>query len=91
MLILALNAVFAAIFLAFTRPAFLRARTFLQTGLTIIQVEVRKPDYRHNVESRRLISEGGRFLIGGLFWLIATLVALGLGIFFSLEVARLYL
>ncbi|MEQ8673176.1 MAG: hypothetical protein RLP44_20205 [Aggregatilineales bacterium] len=90
MLILALNAVFAGIFLVFSRTAFLRARLFLMLGWNTVRAEVIKPDYRQNVESRRLISEGGRFFLGGLFWLIATLVAFSLGIYFSLEVVRLY-
>jgi hypothetical protein len=29
---------------------------------------VRQPDYRAHVENRRLISEGGAFVIGGIVW-----------------------
>lgn len=90
MLLVALNAIFAGIFLTFAWNASRRARAFLQTGYAVIREETKKPDFRANVESRRAISEAGNFIIGGVFWSVACLVAFGLGVFFSVELVQLY-
>ena len=91
MLLLALNAIFAGLFLNFARNTFKRAIPFLRIGWESISVETQKPDFRHNVESRQNIREGGRFLIGGIVWMVITLVLIGLGIFFAIETVRLYM
>ncbi len=90
MLIIALDAIFAAIFLHFTRITFLRAHTFLRSGWQILQTATAQPDYRHNIEARRDISTAGRFLIGGIFWGVACVACVYFCIFFSLQLLRLY-
>ena len=90
MLLLALNAIFAGLFFNFARNTFKRAIPFLRTGWATISVETKKPDYRQNVESRQAISEGGRFLIGGMVWMGITLGLIGLAVFFAVEALRLY-
>lgn len=88
MLLLALNAVFAGLFFTFARSAYRRAIPFLGAGWSAIRGE---PDYHVNVESRRVISDGGRFLIGGMLWLASALFTIGFGFYFALEALRLYL
>jgi len=90
MLLLALNAIFAGLFLKFARDTFKRALPFLRIGWATISAETQKPDYRHNIESRRVISEGGRFLLGGIVWLGITVILVGFGLFFAYEAVRLY-
>ena len=91
MLLLALNAIFAGLFFNFARTTFKRAIPFLRAGWATISVETKKPDYRHNIESRQAISEGGRFLIGGIVWMGLTLGLVGLAVFFAVETVKLYL
>jgi len=90
-LLVALNAVFAGIFLTFAYRAALRARAFFITGWAAVGAGTEQPDYRENIELRRFISEGGRFLIGALMWGAASIGAAGLGVFFALELLRLYI
>ncbi len=89
MLIITVNAIFALIFLWFVPGALRRARLFLAAGWGVLRAETQKPDYRERIESRHAISEAGNFLVGGLFWLTAGLVALGLGIFFIVQALAL--
>ena len=91
MLLVALNAAFALIFFTFARNALKRGWPFLKTGWDGISVEVQKPDFRHNVESRRKISESTNFLFGGVFWLGSGVVAIGFGVFFTIQLINLYL
>ncbi len=90
MLLTTVNSIFAFIFLSFAYSALRRASPLLMTGWYAIQGAVQRPDYRHDVESRRAISNGGRFLIGGLFWGISGLVSGGAGLYFGLQVVRLW-
>lgn len=90
MLLLALNGIFAVIFFAFARRAVGRAWPFLKLGWSVVDREVKKSDYRQNVESRRIISQAGMFLIGGVLWLLAGMVSGGLSVYFSVELLRLY-
>lgn len=90
MLLLALNGIFAMIFFAFARRAFGRAWPFLKLGWWVIDEEVKKSDYRRNIESRKVISQAGVFLVGGLLWLLAGMVSGGLSVYFSVELLRLY-
>jgi hypothetical protein len=85
MLILTLNAAFAALFAAGARLALTRAVPFLRAGWIAIAAGVRQPDYRAHVESRRLISEGGAFVIGGIAWGAIGIGALILALTFALR------
>lgn len=91
MLLLTVNSLFALAFAAGTRFAWKRARLFLQAGWVIIDAQLRYDDYRQNVERRRAIAEGGRYLIGGGGWLLITVVAAGYTAFFLVETIRLFL
>lgn len=86
MLILAINSIFAYIFFRAAHMAYARGWPLLQTGWLTIATEIRKPDYRQNVTSRNAISIGGRFLIGGLFWLLAALVSSGVCLYCAVQV-----
>ncbi|MBZ0291833.1 MAG: hypothetical protein K8L99_04625 [Anaerolineae bacterium] len=70
--------------------AFQRAWPLLQTGWLAIQAEVKKPDYRENVDSRRAISSGGRFLIGGVIWMLMALVSAGVSLYCVVQVVSLW-
>ena len=45
---------------------------FTRHGWRMIQTQVGHPDYRVNVERRRAIGDGGRFLLAGVGWLIGS-------------------
>ncbi len=91
MLLTTIHSIFAFIFLSFAVTALRRAYPLWLTGWYAIQAAVQHPDYRHDVESRRAISSGGRFLIGGIFWLLAGLVSGSIGLSFGWQVVRLWL
>lgn len=87
-MIFVVNSVFGTIFAGFARFALMRALPFLRMGWTVIGAEVRKPDYRHDVESRRAIEEGGRFLVGGAVWGVAFAVTGAYALLFFREALR---
>lgn len=89
MLLLTVNSLFALAFAAGTRFAWRRARLFLLTGWHAIDAQIQHDDFRHNVERRRAIAEGGRYLIGGGAWLLVALVGAGYTAFFTVETLRL--
>lgn len=89
MLLLTVNSLFALAFAAGTRFAWKRARLFLRTGWIAIDAQMQHDDYRHNVERRRAIAEGGRYLIGGGGWLVICIVAAGYTLFFVSETIQL--
>lgn len=91
MLLTTVHSIFAFIFLSFAFTALRWSQPLLLTGWYTIQAAVQHPDYRHDVESRQAISSGGRFLIGGIFWLVAGLVSGGIGLSFGWQVVRLWL
>jgi hypothetical protein len=72
-LLVTVNAAFGAGLFFFAFRALQRGWPFLKTGWLMMQTQTSAPDFRTNVERRRAISEGGRFLIGGLLWLAAGL------------------
>lgn len=84
MLIVTINALFGAGCLFFAQRAFMRGWPFLRTGWMAVQANASQPDFRVNVFRRLAISEGGRFLLGGLFWLASALVGLIAAVYFSL-------
>ncbi|GAB4510305.1 MAG: hypothetical protein OHK0046_06870 [Anaerolineae bacterium] len=90
MLVVALNAVFALLAFTFSRNAYRRALPFIRLGWQTIDAAVQQPGYRHNIESRRAISEAGRFLIGGIIWLLIALAAVAAGVYFTWQVVVLY-
>lgn len=88
MLLAVVHAIFALICLWFARAAIRHALPFIRTGWQTIDAEVQKPDYRQAFASQQRISEGGRFLVGGIIWLLIGLVSLGAGILLAAQAIR---
>lgn len=91
MLLIAVNLIFAVVTLLFARTAFIRAFPFIRTGWTAIRAATQHPDFRRDVNLRRVISDGGGFLIGGVIWLVIGVGAVGLGVFFGVQAAWFWL
>lgn len=89
MLLITVNGVLALVCAHFARISLVHALPLLRTGWLAIDVVVRQPGYRQDVEKRRRISDGGRLLFSGVVWAVTGLVALGLGAFFAVETLRL--
>ena len=85
MLLATLNAIFATGALAIAMQAVRKGLPFVRSGWTIIQAQTSHPDFRFNVERPRSISDGSRFLIGGLLWLVTGVVALAGAIYFGIQ------
>ena len=85
MLLASLNAIFATGALAIAMQAIRKGLPFVRSGWTIIQAQTSHPDFRYNVERRRAISDGSRFLIGGVLWLVTGAIALAGTIYFSIQ------
>lgn len=83
MLIVTINALFGAGCFFLAQRAFRRGWPFLRTGWTAVQANASQPDFRINVFRRQAISEGGRFLLGGIFWLATALISLIAALYFS--------
>ncbi len=83
MLLLTLNAIFAMAAAGIAVQSFRRGIPFVRNGWTVIQTQTQHPDYRVNVERRRAISEGGRFLIGGITWLVISIGAVLATVYFG--------
>lgn len=85
MLLATINAIFAMGALAIAMQAARKGIPFVRDGWRLIQSQTGHPDFRHNVERRRSISDGGRFLVGGVLWLITGAVALAAAIYFGVQ------
>jgi hypothetical protein len=70
MLTVTLNAVFCFGATMLALQCWGKGWPFARHGWQMIQAQVAHPDYRVNVERRRAISEGGRFLLAGIGWLL---------------------
>jgi hypothetical protein len=86
MLLITVNAIFALGAFGVAMQAAGKALPFIRSGWDALQTQTQHPDFRHNVERRRAISDGGRFLVGGLLWLVTALAALGAGLYFGAQV-----
>lgn len=83
MLISTLNAIFAAAAFFVVRMSVQRGWPFIKMGWMAIQTQTGHPDFRENIFRRLAISEGGRFLVGGLVWLLTAIIALVAAIYFT--------
>ncbi|MCA0456896.1 MAG: hypothetical protein LCI00_23195 [Chloroflexi bacterium] len=83
MLISTLNAIFATAAFFLVQRALQRGIPFIKMGWMAIKAQTSHPDFRENVFRRLAISEGGRFLLGGLGWLLTAVIALIAGIYFT--------
>ena len=89
MLLATLNAIFAMGALAIATQAARKGIPFVRDGWTMIQAQTSHPDFRYNVERRRAISDGGRFLIGGVLWLVTGAAALAGAVYFGVQAFNL--
>jgi hypothetical protein len=85
MLLATINAIFATGALAIAMQAARKGLPFVRNGWTMIQTQTSHPDFRYNVERRRAISDGSRFLIGGLLWLVTGAAALAGAVYFGIQ------
>jgi hypothetical protein len=84
-LLVTLNAAFGAGLFFFAIRALQRGWPFFKAGWLMMQTQTGAPDFRINVERRRAISEGGRFLVGGLLWLAAGLGSFAGAAYFMIQ------
>lgn len=88
MLLLTLNTIFAWIFGQFAWRALPKGTAFIQHGWLLLQTHAEQPDAAKHVEHRRAVSEGGTYMIAGVLWCGAGLIAAGLAVAFGIEVIR---
>ena len=81
MLLATLNAIFATASFFLAQRSLQRGWPFIRTGWMAVQAH--QPDMRENVFRRLALTEGGRFLIGGIFWLLTGIIALIAGLYFT--------
>ncbi len=84
MLLGTLNAIFAVASFFIAQRGFQRGWPFIKTGWLAIQTQAEHPDVRENVFRRLAVTEGGRFLIGGIGWLAVGVLALIAGVYFMI-------
>ncbi len=89
MLAITLNAAFGAGCLFFAMRAFRLGWPFLRDGWLAVRTQAAQSDTPLNVEQRRLVSEGGRFLIGGVLWLGAGVIGTLAGVYFTVQAYQL--
>ena len=83
MLLVTLNAIFAAASFFLAQRGLQRGWPFIKTGWLAVQAQAEHPDMRENVFRRLAVTEGGRFLIGGIGWMVVGILALIAGIYFT--------
>jgi hypothetical protein len=89
MLTVTLNAIFCFGATMLALYCWRRGWPFTWHGWRLIQTQVAHPDYRVNVERRRAIGESGRFLLGGLGWLVGGGCLLVAAVYFGWLALRL--
>lgn len=85
MLLASLNAVFAYIFGAFAYHQVPRGWQYVCAGWLAIQTQAAHDKPKRDIERQRLISEGTRFFLSGIFWLLAGLIAGGFAVLFGYQ------
>ena len=85
MLLLTINLIFAAICFLFARQALRKAVEYLRFGWLAVGSQANKPDAHTDVFHRRLVSEGGLFLLSGAMWLAGGIVAGVFAVRFALQ------
>ncbi len=84
MLLGSVNAIFALASFFLARRSLERGWPFIKTGWLAIQSQAEHDDVRENVFRRLTVTEGGRFLIGGIGWLTLGILALLAGLYFTI-------
>ena len=82
MLLGSLNAIFAVASFYLSQRGLQRGLPFIKTGWMAVKAQAGEPDVRENVFRRLAVTEGGRFLIGGIGWFVVGILALIAGIYF---------
>lgn len=85
MLLGMVNALFALAAFFLAQRALLRGWPFVKTGWLAIQTQAQHPDVRENVFRRMAASEGGRFFLGGIIWLLIGIGATLAGLYFMVQ------
>lgn len=80
----AVTLVFGLVFCLLAWRVLRLALPLIRIGWDAIDAGVQRPDYRKDSRRRRLISEGGMFLMAGLFRLVVGVIGGGLGLFLVL-------
>ncbi len=83
MFLVTLNAIFGAASLFLAQRSLKKGWPFIRVGWMAVQSQGSHADVRENIFRRLTVSEGGRFLMGGLFWIVVGIVALIAGIYFT--------
>jgi hypothetical protein len=83
MLLGSLNAIFAIASYFLSRRSLERGWPLARVGWLAIQSQAEHDDVRENIFRRLTVTEGGRFLLGGIGWLTVGILALLAGIFFT--------
>ena len=83
MIISTLNAIFATAAFFLAQRGLQRGIPFVKMGWMAIETQTSHPDFRENIFRRLAISDGGRFLIGGLVWLLTAVIAFIAAIYFT--------
>ncbi len=79
---LTINAIFALVFAGIAWNSLPHGWRFFKIGWLAFRANAEKPDTEFNVEQQRGMQVGSNFLVAGLAWLIAGLIAASLTIMF---------
>lgn len=86
MLLASISMVFALIFGTMAYRSIPYGWTLTRLGWTVLRANADKPKASQNVETRNLLSDGNRFFLAGLGWLITGIVAALLTVFAVLAI-----
>lgn len=75
MILVTLNAVFAMIFGLFAWRTVPRGWWLLRSGWLLLDTHAAHSEDRQRPANRQAISQGGRFFLAGILWLLAALAA----------------
>ncbi len=83
-MVAAITLIFGLVFCLLSWRVLRLALPLVRVGWDAIDAGVQRPGYRQDMERRRLISEGGAFLLAGIFRLMVGVFGAGLGLFLVL-------
>lgn len=83
-----INLIFALLAWRLAWSALRRGVDFVRVGWLAIDTAVQHPGYRSDFFARGVISEGGRFLVAGIAWVLLAVGAGGAGAAFAAAALR---
>jgi hypothetical protein len=89
MLLITINAIFAMGAFYLARMGLQRGWPFIKIGWLAVKTQAEHDDVRENVFRRLAVTEGGRFLMGGIGWLLVGILSLLAAVFFTITAYRL--